>query len=75
MKQTTADWMPRGISDPFESFNWLDLVVGIVDTFTTWKRRARTRRDFADLDDRLLRDIGVDRVDRWIEVNKPFWRA
>ncbi len=75
MKQAITDTMPRGIGDPFDTINWLDLVIGIVKTLDSWKRRARTRRDFADLDDRLLRDIGVDRVDRWIEINKPFWRA
>ncbi len=63
MKHTTTNWMPRGISDPVDSFNWLD------------QRRARSRRDFAELNDRLLTDIGVDRADRRIQINKPFWRA
>jgi uncharacterized protein YjiS (DUF1127 family) len=36
--------------------------------------RVRHRRALADLDDRVLRDIGLKRVDVWLEVEKPFWR-
>jgi len=47
---------------------------------SAWRRlvdgheRARQRRQLRELDDRLLRDIGVTRaaVDR--EVRKPFWQ-
>jgi uncharacterized protein YjiS (DUF1127 family) len=39
-----------------------------------WRRRARSRMDLAALDDRMLRDIGITRVDVWREINKPFWR-
>ena len=39
-----------------------------------WRRRARRRQELARLDDRMLRDIGVTRVDAWQEINKPFWR-
>ena len=40
-----------------------------------WRQRHRSRCDLAQLDDRMLRDIGINRVDVWREVNKPFWRA
>ena len=36
-------------------------------------RRRRTRADLADLDARLLRDIGVTRMDAAAEARKPFW--
>jgi len=36
-------------------------------------RRRRTRADLADLDARLLRDIGVTRLDAAAESRKPFW--
>jgi uncharacterized protein YjiS (DUF1127 family) len=36
--------------------------------------RVRQRHALAELDDRLLRDIGLTRVDVWREVKKPFWR-
>ena len=47
----------------------------IVDTVDTWNRRHRTRRQFADVEYRILRDVGVSEADRFIEVNKPFWEA
>ena len=36
--------------------------------------RARERRYLAELDDRLLRDIGLSRADVAHELSKPFWR-
>lgn len=38
-----------------------------------WQDRARSRRQLADLDDRLLRDIGLSRADVSRETTKPFW--
>lgn len=40
-----------------------------------WHHRARSRRALARLDTRLLRDIGIDRLDAAEEARKPFWRA
>ncbi|MPZ34956.1 MAG: DUF1127 domain-containing protein [Rhodospirillales bacterium] len=34
---------------------------------------ARSRRQLAQLDERLLRDIGLDRATARIEANKGFW--
>jgi uncharacterized protein YjiS (DUF1127 family) len=39
-----------------------------------WRRRSRSRVELATLDDRMLRDIGVTRVEIWREIDKPFWR-
>lgn len=39
-----------------------------------WHRRARSRCDLAQLDARLLRDIGLDRARALHEAHKPFWR-
>ncbi len=36
--------------------------------------RSRQRRALADLDERLLRDIGVTAYDAAHEADKPFWR-
>jgi uncharacterized protein YjiS (DUF1127 family) len=37
-------------------------------------RRQRQRYDLATLDDRMLRDMGITRLDVEREANKPFWR-
>ena len=39
-----------------------------------WRKRAASRRGLANLDDHLLRDIGVTRSDAERELMKPFWR-
>jgi uncharacterized protein YjiS (DUF1127 family) len=36
--------------------------------------RARGRRTLGLLDDRMLRDIGLDRGAAQYEIDKPFWR-
>jgi len=38
-------------------------------------RRWGTRRLLLDLDDQMLRDIGVTRAEAEFEAGKPFWRA
>lgn len=39
-----------------------------------WYERSSQRRRLAQLDDHLLRDIGIDRVAAMEEAYKPFWR-
>ena len=41
----------------------------------TWQRRARDRAQLERLDERMLRDIGLDRLAAMSEAAKPFWRA
>lgn len=45
------------------------------ELFSTWQFRITSRRRLARLDDRMLIDIGLDRVDVVRETGKPFWRA
>jgi uncharacterized protein YjiS (DUF1127 family) len=45
-----------------------------VQTLQSWYERSRQRRRLARLDDRLLCDIGLDRVTAMEEASKPFWR-
>jgi uncharacterized protein YjiS (DUF1127 family) len=44
------------------------------ETGLTWLERARQRRDLRELNDHMLRDIGLTRADAWAESEKPFWR-
>lgn len=50
------------------------LVARTVDLLLTWSDRMRQRRHLAELDDRLLQDIGVSRADIESEISRPFWR-
>lgn len=50
-------------------------LVRAADTLLGWIQRDRDRRALHNLDDRLLRDIGVTRVEIEAEAGKPFWRA
>ena len=52
-------------------FDW---IVGLVDLLQTWQERARQRRRFAALDDRMLRDIGASAADVERETRKWFWQ-
>jgi uncharacterized protein YjiS (DUF1127 family) len=63
--QTSSTWRPARSHRRFAAAFRL---------FTTWAERARQRRALATLDDRMLGDIRVTRVDAARECEKPFWR-
>ncbi len=44
-------------------------------TLLLWQRRAHERHALAHLDDRILRDLGLNRAEVAWESRKPFWRA
>jgi len=46
----------------------------VVATVREWRRRTRDRAHLAELDDRMLKDIGLTRTDAEFLINKPFWR-
>jgi uncharacterized protein YjiS (DUF1127 family) len=48
------------------------VVVGIEKVMTR-AELARSRNQLAQLDERLLRDIGIDRATARFEATKPFW--
>ncbi len=39
-----------------------------------WVARSNQRRELYELDDRMLRDIGISREQVLAEADKPFWR-
>lgn len=53
-------------------FGALTVLSGLL---AVWYARLKQRQDLAELDPRLLRDIGVSRAEAAREAEKPFWRA
>lgn len=54
----------------------------VVEAIAAWRPLARLdamlatsriRRELRDLDDRMLKDIGVSRIDLEREIRRPFW--
>ena len=50
------------------------LFARMVDLLLGWHLRASARAVLAELDDRLLADLGLNRADVMRECDKPFWR-
>lgn len=46
----------------------------VFDWYGCRHQALRCRRDLARLDDVMLKDIGLNRVDIEREIEKPFWR-
>lgn len=68
--------MERSLSNTLPAFDpahrhWLSHALA---SLQRWRRNARTRRQLAKLDARLLSDAGISNSERWAELDKPFWR-
>jgi uncharacterized protein YjiS (DUF1127 family) len=48
---------------------------GLVATLSLWAERHRQRRALLELNDHMLKDIGISGADAWQEGRKPFWRS
>lgn len=48
---------------------------GLFRTVAEWQRRSEERHHIRQLDERLLRDMGLRRIDAMTEADKPFWEA
>ncbi|MDH5354689.1 MAG: DUF1127 domain-containing protein [Gammaproteobacteria bacterium] len=51
-----------------------EAVNSLMNTLKVWSARAADRRQLAQMNDRLLADIGLSRSDIYVEVNKHFWQ-
>lgn len=49
-------------------------LVRVVDTVLYWHERMKSRRMLASLDERMLRDVGLDQATAQREADRPFWR-
>ena len=59
----------RGHSD-----QWLAGLLRLQALCQRWRKNARTRRQLAQLDPRLLGDAGIGFAERQAELDKPCWR-
>jgi uncharacterized protein YjiS (DUF1127 family) len=69
---------PSGLRTPILDISLKSLgalAVNAINTVLDWQDRARQRRHLGEMDDHLLRDIGLSRADLEYESSKPFWRA
>ena len=58
-------WRPR---------NQIHPLAGAFVMIKRWIERTRQRRALGGLDEPMLRDIGITRVEASRECEKPFWR-
>jgi uncharacterized protein YjiS (DUF1127 family) len=73
---TAMHWQPpRGFVGRREADGTLiRAALRIATTLREWRRRMRDRARLAELDERMLKDIGLTRADAEFLINKPFWR-
>lgn len=50
------------------------LLASLAETSDIWIERLQQRRELAELDSRMLEDIGLDKAAVERELAKPFWR-
>lgn len=53
---------------------WRVMLVSLVATLREWHRRSVARRELANFDERMLRDIGLDPSIIDYEMRQSFWR-
>jgi uncharacterized protein YjiS (DUF1127 family) len=69
-----ADRIPLGRQRQASLHRLRGFLSGVRAVLREWRRRKNGRLELARLDERMLRDIGLTRVDTFCEINKPFWR-
>ncbi len=65
----------RGFWRGYEGPRQRSLVMTVMGLLIRWQERAEQRYALAELDDRLLRDVGIDRIAARQESRKHFWQA
>jgi uncharacterized protein YjiS (DUF1127 family) len=65
---TDADTARPTLPSPAQALGW---AIGLL---LRWEERSRQRHQLGVMDDRMLRDIGLDRRLAQDEYLKPFWR-
>lgn len=50
-------------------------LIAFFESLAAWQDRAAQRHHLSQLDERMLRDIGLSQADVRRELEKPFWRT
>jgi len=45
----------------------------VVRTFAWWAEVARQRQQLREMDERMLKDLGISRAEAVVEGSRPFW--
>jgi uncharacterized protein YjiS (DUF1127 family) len=69
--RTGVSTMSRGLFRTVRLSCWSEVKRYLAE----WRLRARSRRELMNLNDWILRDIGVSRYEAVSEASKPFWMA
>jgi len=56
-------------------FEFSSIFKSVIDTLIVWNERYAERSRLAEMDFRMLNDIGMDYADAQREAGKPFWQA
>ena len=64
---------PGGFFSPLQGL--LSQVGRLLVLSLLWRERARQRHALAELDDRMLKDIGLSQAEVSREIAKPFWQG
>ncbi len=76
MQDTSLVHGHRASPTPIGVFGWLRRgASALFRLLLVWQDRERQRRHLRELDDRMLKDIGLSRADVAHEADKPFWRV
>ncbi len=51
------------------------IALRVSNLIDAWAERRRQRRALLELNDHMLKDIGIGRGEAWQEGRKPFWRG
>jgi uncharacterized protein YjiS (DUF1127 family) len=68
--QPYARWRPM----QRQHYHPIPPILAAARLIARWIQRDCQRRALAQLDDRMLRDIGITRIEVARECAKPFWR-
>lgn len=66
---------PATVSTRTKTAAWYAGILFVAETLRRLQERSRDRRYLANLDDTILKDVGLTRADLDRELSRPFWHV